>query len=1028
MARSGRNPIRPPLRKFPASTKKSNEAGFLKRKARKSQAPSEVYEYEPSKTRRAKVDSGFDRDELKSFGGAVSDGESDAGEPSRARLIGENEDNEAIGSDDDEEIDSDAAFEESDEDRFAGFKFASEQKPPKKKSGAARRAGKVRFAGVDLNEDDVEASAHEGTSEDEEDEEDGDPSDFIDILDVLDGKGEVDTGSDAGDEDRSAGPAGSHLATHRHSADESDSPDSASEEEARSMDDDAPGITISDDEDDTMDTTEALDNLQNFVTNLGGLESPKGIAKRKGDASQNPQPAKRRHIIKERTEAGAENEFGAHTNGAKLNLDDLLAPLAESSSTSALASLQKSVKTLRPPSPSTSKGKGKAGSDAASSKSKKPRTLAAPLPQRTQERLDREAAYEQTKTEVDKWSDSMKRIKDAEHLSFPLQPEPKTATSNLELAARFKPKTELESGISKLLQSAHLREEDIAETEDSALQAQQLTVEEVAARRAELRKMRELMYRAEVRAHRVKKIKSKTYRRLRRKEKEKLDGATGDDDMDEEEMRLRKEVDRARERATLRHKNTGKWAKSMSGKQGLGEDERRAIEEMLDRGEKLKRKIQGQDSDSEQDDESDEDEEDADEDTIKARAFEELARLRDDHSAPAGKARGVFEMKFMKDAMARDSAKADRERDDFIRELGGNAGLEDHSGDNDTTPVGDEDVTVQRLGGRVIYQPGALPVRTNSRIVPLSTASDTSSVTLKSTDLVTPSPIEARQTIPSRMEASTRQSNDDSSSSNPWLASRDEPRPHVTRKKNEVIVSKTSGAADKSKNRLKKQSKKLDEERTKARDDAEIEISMDNVLKPTEPRAEPASLIAPIISEDDDSDANSEVEEQEKMISAKQNGGKNGQIAFQQRDLVALAFAGDNVVQQFEEVKRREMAEDAPQEVDTTLPGWGSWGGTGARKQPPKPHLIKKVAGVDPGTRADYGKAHVIISEKRDKKAAKYLVKDLPYPYTSKAQFERSMETPLGTEWNTRLGFQKGTLPKIVKKMGTVINPLEKLF
>ena len=59
----------------------------------------------------------------------------------------------------------------------------------------------------------------------------------------------------------------------------------------------------------------------------------------------------------------------------------------------------------------------------------------------------------------------------------------------------------------------------------------------------------------------------------------------------------------------------------------------------------------------------------------------------------------------------------------------------------------------------------------------------------------------------------------------------------------------------------------------------------------------------------------------------------------------------------------------------------------------------------------------MIISEKRDKKAAKYLVKDLPYPYTSKAQFERSMEVPLGTEWNTRLGFQRATLPKVVTKV-----------
>lgn len=72
---------------------------------------------------------------------------------------------------------------------------------------------------------------------------------------------------------------------------------------------------------------------------------------------------------------------------------------------------------------------------------------------------------------------------------------------------------------------------------------------------------------------------------------------------------------------------------------------------------------------------------------------------------------------------------------------------------------------------------------------------------------------------------------------------------------------------------------------------------------------------------------------------------------------------------------------------------------------------------MDPKSRADYGKAHVIISEKKDKKAAKYMVKDLPYPYTSKAQFERSIETPLGPEWNTRVGFQRGTLPKVTKKV-----------
>lgn len=45
------------------------------------------------------------------------------------------------------------------------------------------------------------------------------------------------------------------------------------------------------------------------------------------------------------------------------------------------------------------------------------------------------------------------------------------------------------------------------------------------------------------------------------------------------------------------------------------------------------------------------------------------------------------------------------------------------------------------------------------------------------------------------------------------------------------------------------------------------------------------------------------------------------------------------------------------------------------------------------------------------------MVKDLPYPYTSKAQFERSLDTPVGIEWNTRVGFQRATLPRVVKKV-----------
>jgi U3 small nucleolar RNA-associated protein 14 len=84
-------------------------------------------------------------------------------------------------------------------------------------------------------------------------------------------------------------------------------------------------------------------------------------------------------------------------SGSKLNLDDLLSPLASQSS--ALQSLKTSAEVL-------------------ASSSSKAKILSAPLPQRTQERLDRQAAYEQTKEEVDKWSETMRHIRTVSLLYF----------------------------------------------------------------------------------------------------------------------------------------------------------------------------------------------------------------------------------------------------------------------------------------------------------------------------------------------------------------------------------------------------------------------------------------------------------------------------------------------------------------------------------------------------------------------------------------------------------------------------------
>ena len=100
----------------------------------------------------------------------------------------------------------------------------------------------------------------------------------------------------------------------------------------------------------------------------------------------------------------------------------------------------------------------------------------------------------------------------------------------------------------------------------------------------------------------------------------------------------------------------------------------------------------------------------------------------------------------------------------------------------------------------------------------------------------------------------------------------------------------------------------------------------------------------------------------------------------------------------------------------------GSWSGKGLKKRKPNPsRLITKPGGILPISRSDYARENVIISEKKDKKASAFLVKDLPYPYTSKAQYEKRFETPVGAEWNSRAGYQRETLPRVMKKVGRTL-------
>ena len=649
---------------------------------------------------------------------------------------------------------------------------------------------------------------------------------------------------------------------------------------------------------------------------------------------------KKRTARPERTEAVGEATEAAGSSDVKLSLQDLMAHDSGTSlaNVQALAE-QRSSKGSQPT--ASKRGGG---------------VLHAPLPTPVQDRLDRVEAYKLSKEEVEGWAPTIKRIREADHLSFPLQPPVQPpAPSNAGLTASFAPTTDMEKSVASLLHEGGLSEKQVAEQEELVLR--DMDPAEAGKRQAELRRMRELMFRAEQKARRANKIKSKTYRRIHRRERERMkqqEAQDLQDDDDDEEQRYQAAKDRAKERATLRHKNTGKWAKfHASRNDDASQEARLAVEDQLRQGEELRKRIHVEDSDDESLVSVHSDDREAAFNELESFARKEAEQDERDAQAleqSGKKSKSLMHMKFMQDARDKQS----RETQETIASLREELEHED-------------DTVNERPVGRAVYSQGTKGHDATLPANPFHTGA-----------------------------------------SNPWL--RQSASGGTSKQTPQVLVGKDSRAATRSIHRTERHVARGDEARASAAEDATLAI---------DPTAQLEAL---------SSESEAEPTEITRHARGKRGRGKRNNAPLQ-RDLVAEAFAGDNVALDFAKEKRAMIQADAPQEQDMTLPGWGSWGGKGVRhRQKKHPALIKKIDGLDPSRRKDFGMEHVMINERQDKKASKYKAKDLPFPYTSAAQYEAAMRTPLGSEWNTRTQHQRLTMPRVTTKMGQRIDPIQRKF
>ena len=329
----------------------------------------------------------------------------------------------------------------------------------------------------------------------------------------------------------------------------------------------------------------------------------------------------------------------------------------------------------------------------------------APVSRVVSERASRKVHYEEQKDEVSRWTDVVKQNREAETLDFRSNNQKNSRVTRDTLVGKFEPTTDFEKELAQMLEKAG-DEKQMMEQEQNALIAGatklndgedndeddlgsgKISMEEYKKRMGELSKMRALLFYEEQKRHHINKIKSKKYRKIRKKKRDKEKEADFDDDDPDavRELEEKEEMERMKERMTLAHKNTSKWAKRVLRRGGkIDMDTRKALSAQIRIGDDLRKKMMGENSDD--------DEEYNNMDPIdQARALLLETEKDETDSNKKTKKSSLLEMSFMQKGIESQRQRAKEEARELLAELEANQEEDDHN-DSDSSS---EDVPTKK--------------------------------------------------------------------------------------------------------------------------------------------------------------------------------------------------------------------------------------------------------------------------------------------------------------------------------------------
>ncbi|KAM5221507.1 U3 small nucleolar RNA-associated protein 14 homolog A [Ctenodactylus gundi] len=680
---------------------------------------------------------------------------------------------------------------------------------------------------------------------------------------------------------------------------------------------------------------------------------------------------KNRWKLAERSEASLKvSEFNVSTEGSgeKLVLSDLLEPAKTSSS---LAAVKKQLNRV---------------------KSKK--TLELPLNKEEVERIHREVAFNKTSQTLSKWDPIVLKNRQAEQLVFPLEKEQSAFVPIEHVLSGWKARTPLEQEVFNLLHKNKQPMTDplLTPTEKASLRA--MSLEEAKMRRAELQRARALQSYYEARARREKKIKSKKYHKIVKKGKtkkalkefeqlRKVDPTAALEELEK--------IEKARmmERMSLKHQNSGKWAKSKAIMAKYDLEARQAMQEQLAKNKELTQKLQVV-SESEEEEKATDDEEALIPDTVNE------VQLSTDGPNP-------WMIRSCNKEAKDGEVHTDPEQppEPVAQELSETEG--------DGTPAAEEEILLQEFEERRSLRKGSEPNHDAELVVSRKTTDSSSQEVLSELRALTQKlnkenhhHSRKQKTISTGNVLQVQREECALEEEEPLLLQKPE-RAQTLKELEELGKEEYSQNKDFPRPVLKgKQTERNASNQTdtpKVKKKKEQMIDLQNLLTTKSPSVK--SLAVPTAVE--------ELEDEEER---------------DQKQMIKEAFAGDDVIRDFLKEKREAVEANKPKDVDLTLPGWGEWGGVGLKPSAKKRRrfLIKAPEGPP---RKDKNLPNVIINEKRNIHAAAHQVRVLPYPFTHHQQFERTIQTPIGSTWNTQRAFQKLTTPKVVTKPGHIIKPIK---